>query len=125
MVERAQQKLKLDAMIVQQGRLTDNAKKVCTRMCCVVLQRMVFGDTGIRGTREKNGSACMEDHSTAESRGEEWVDLGVVCGFTTMRALPRDLAMALRGRDRERRREKKGTALPRDFLWLLLLWTAC
>ncbi|CAN0451560.1 unnamed protein product, partial [Hapterophycus canaliculatus] len=27
-VERAQQKLKLDAMIVQQGRLTDNAKKV-------------------------------------------------------------------------------------------------
>lgn len=28
MVERAQQKLKLDAMIVQQGRLTDNAKKV-------------------------------------------------------------------------------------------------
>ena len=27
-VERAQQKLKLDAMIVQQGRLTENAKKV-------------------------------------------------------------------------------------------------
>lgn len=32
-VERAQQKLKLDAMIVQQGRLTDNAKKV--RSCTV------------------------------------------------------------------------------------------
>lgn len=62
-----------------------------------------------------NGSACMADHSTAESRGEEWVDLGVVCGFTTMRALPRDLAVALRGRDRERRREKREQRCPAIF----------
>lgn len=52
-VERAQQKLKLDAMIVQQGRLTDNAKKARTTVVLLLNRRVVVWSArmgrGVRG----------------------------------------------------------------------------
>ncbi|CAM9474518.1 unnamed protein product [Choristocarpus tenellus] len=65
-VERAQQKLKLDAMIVQQGRLTDNAKKLGKQDLLEVLR---FGADQV--FRSKDTSITDADIDAILEKGQE------------------------------------------------------
>eukprot|EP00903_Cladosiphon_okamuranus_P016661 g15364.t1 len=65
-VERAQQKLKLDAMIVQQGRLTDNAKKLGKEQ---LLDALRFGADQV--FRSKDTSITDDDIDAIMAHGKE------------------------------------------------------